>query len=167
METWKPVVGNFAGWPYEVSDQGRVRRKNRGRVLKIGHNPRGYAQVGLFIEKAHTTSVHKLVYEAFVGLISEMFEMNHINHIRDDNRLENLEMVSRNENCRKKIKKAGCSSKYTGVCITRSKTWSAYARDQTRKRVRLGHFSTEDEAARARDKFYRDSGMPATFNFPE
>ena len=43
-------------------------------------------------------SVHRLVYETFVGEISNGYEIDHINTIRDDNRLENLRCVTSYEN---------------------------------------------------------------------
>lgn len=42
--------------------------------------------------------VHRLVYETFVGEIPEGMEIDHINTIRTDNRLENLRCVTRKEN---------------------------------------------------------------------
>ena len=42
--------------------------------------------------------VHRLVYEAFVGEIPEGMQIDHINTIRTDNRLENLRCVTCKEN---------------------------------------------------------------------
>lgn len=42
--------------------------------------------------------VHNLVWEAFNGGVPEGFEVDHINTIRDDNRLENLRLVTKKEN---------------------------------------------------------------------
>ena len=44
-------------------------------------------------------TVHRLVYETFVGEIPSGYEIDHINTIRDDNRIENLRCVSHKENC--------------------------------------------------------------------
>lgn len=43
-------------------------------------------------------NAHRLVYEAFVGLIPEGMQINHKNGIKDDNRPENLEVVTASEN---------------------------------------------------------------------
>lgn len=45
--------------------------------------------------------VHRLVYETFVGKIPEGLQIDHINNVRTDNRLENLQLLSRLENVRK------------------------------------------------------------------
>lgn len=42
--------------------------------------------------------VHRAVYETFIGEIPTKFEIDHINTIRDDNRLENLRAVTHKEN---------------------------------------------------------------------
>ena len=43
--------------------------------------------------------VHRLIWEAFNGKIPEGFQIDHINTIRNDNRLENLRLVTPKENC--------------------------------------------------------------------
>ena len=43
--------------------------------------------------------VHRLVYETFVGEVPQGCEIDHINTIRDDNRIENLRCVSHKDNC--------------------------------------------------------------------
>jgi ribosome-binding protein aMBF1 (putative translation factor) len=43
-------------------------------------------------------NAHRLVYEVFVGPIPEGMQINHKNGIKDDNRPENLEVVTASEN---------------------------------------------------------------------
>lgn len=43
-------------------------------------------------------SVHRLVYETFFGEIPEGMVIDHINGIRDDNRIENLRCITQSEN---------------------------------------------------------------------
>lgn len=43
---------------------------------------------------------HRLIWEATNGPIPEGMEINHINGIKNDNRLANLEVVTRSENAR-------------------------------------------------------------------
>lgn len=45
--------------------------------------------------------IHRLVMEAFVGPCPDNMEVDHLNSIRHDNRLENLEYVTHRENCRR------------------------------------------------------------------
>lgn len=99
-ENWKSVVGYEAS--YEVSDFGRVRRINtpcgEPRILSSRENNGGYITCRLSQRsKGKSYLVHKLVMTTFVGS-KEGFQVNHINGVKIDNRLENLEYVTRQEN---------------------------------------------------------------------
>lgn len=109
-ETWKEV-GGYSGL-YEVSNLGRVRslgrpckakngatQHKRARILTQEITVHGYCRVRLYDRDGKAThfAVHRLVMEAFVG--SSEQQVNHINEIKTDNRLVNLEYVSRAENC--------------------------------------------------------------------
>lgn len=102
-EKWCDVVG-LEGW-YQVSDLGRVKRiapiprHRMGRILNGQTNRQGYAIVTLTMsgESPHRT-VHSLVMAAFVGPRPAGHEINHINGVKDDNRLSNLEYVTPKEN---------------------------------------------------------------------
>lgn len=109
IEIWKPVVG-FEN--YQVSDLGNVRniggfrvhagpifgtRLVRPHTLKpFANTTTGYMQVILPDRKKH--SVHRLVAKAFLGLAPVDFVVNHINGVRSDNRLVNLEWVTQSYN---------------------------------------------------------------------
>jgi hypothetical protein len=43
--------------------------------------------------------IHRCLWEAFVGVIEGKLEINHINLNRQDNRLENLELLTHKQNC--------------------------------------------------------------------
>lgn len=43
--------------------------------------------------------VHRLVYEAFYVRIPKGMQVNHINEVKSDNRLENLNLMTPKENC--------------------------------------------------------------------
>ena len=106
-ETWEPVpIKDFSG-SYSVSSLGRVRRDApgtrgcvAGRILKNNRDRKGYPCVTL--STAHGESivrVHRLVAAAFIGDPTESRpHVNHKNSDRQDNRVENLEWVSRSEN---------------------------------------------------------------------
>lgn len=101
---WKPIYG----WPYDVSDTGRVRRAEggrgarEGRILAIEHNGKGYSRVKL-CDGGHEQYyfVHVLVAEAFIGPCPPGCEVSHKNNVRDDNRVDNLEYLTHAENIRK------------------------------------------------------------------
>lgn len=96
-ENWKDITG-FEG-RYKVSDKGRVWSLITNRVLKHGLGTNGYHAVSLR-KDGHTYqfSVHRLVAKEFVDNPHSKPEINHINSVRDDNRKENLEWVTRKEN---------------------------------------------------------------------
>ena len=84
---------------YYASADGKIfsLHKGTGRwlELKLRKTNRGYLQFGCWQNgKVRRISVHRAVYEAFHGPIPRGLEVNHINTVRDDNRLENLELVT-------------------------------------------------------------------------
>lgn len=90
---------------YRVSDSGMVMRigagtgVTHGRILKQGTHKMGYRIVQLWKNNVgHRFLVHRLVCAAFYGLIPDGYEVNHINGDKADNRVENLEYVTRIEN---------------------------------------------------------------------
>ena len=103
-ERWKAV----AGWSaYEVSDLGRVRRclpgKGTwvGRILKPNRHRQGYLLYRLMQDGLQRDVLgHVLIAEAFLGGIPEGLECNHGNGIKEDNRVENIEIVTHSENMR-------------------------------------------------------------------
>lgn len=70
-------------------------------------------------------------------------QIDHINGIRADNRLENLREVSRAQNCRNARMKSNNTSGVTGV-VPHKGRWRAYVN------LHLGIFDTIEEAAAAR-----------------
>lgn len=69
---------------------------SKGVLLSKSKNKDGYIMT-------NNNLVHRLVWEAFNGEIPEGMEIDHINTIRDDNRLENLRLVTHKENCNNPI----------------------------------------------------------------
>lgn len=105
-EIWEQVVG----YPrYEVSNLGNVRgidfmRTGRTQILLPKHNQGGYVVVGLCKDgKRKDALVHILVAQAFIPNPENKPEVDHINCVRDDNRVENLRWATRSENCRNPI----------------------------------------------------------------
>ena len=99
---WKPVLGLEDR--FEVTTNGDVKslKWNRSKREKILHlKPRkedGYIRVqwreGKYYFKKY---LHILIYETFVGPIPEGYDIHHKNHNPSDNRLENLELLSRTD----------------------------------------------------------------------
>lgn len=74
------------------------KKKDRLVQCKLTKDRKGYLTVSVKRPKK-IMSVHRLVYETFVGEIPCGYEIDHLNTIRDDNRFDNLRLVTHKENC--------------------------------------------------------------------
>jgi predicted XRE-type DNA-binding protein len=98
MEQWKAVVG-YEGI-YEVSSLGRIKKVETGRIT-LGSLNNGYRVTSLTKDKKISrVRVHRIVCEAFIPNTESKPVVNHINGIKTDNRLENLEWTTSLENNR-------------------------------------------------------------------
>lgn len=107
---WKNIA-DYDGL-YQVSSDGQVKRmpgtkfnKLTGRynrseqILSNCPNSQGYIGVGLSNGNVRKSfKVHRLVAEAFIPNPQNLPEVNHKNCVKSDNRVENLEWVSRSQN---------------------------------------------------------------------
>lgn len=113
----KKVVG-FENW-YSVTNDGYVFSHHRDVWLKPSKVGAGYHRVGLYyLGKTHNRYVHRIVAEAFIGP-SNGREINHKNGDKTDNRVENLEWVTRSQNNQHKHYELGYGIKpVTATCLT-------------------------------------------------
>ena len=108
MEVFKDIKG----YPnYQVSNLGRIWSKISQKYMKSQKDACGYLRIQLraINGKVKTEKIHRLVAITFIDNPNNLPEVNHINHIRDDNRVDNLEWVTHKENCEKtkKVRKIG------------------------------------------------------------
>jgi hypothetical protein len=97
-ENWLPCF-EFEDY-YMVSDLGRVLNIKKNKIIALtkakGNSNGAYLRVKLTKEKKHySLTAHRLVAHTFLGK-SEL-SVNHINGIKDDNRLVNLEYATLDE----------------------------------------------------------------------
>lgn len=86
----REVVG-FEGF-YIVNNLGEIFSLRTNKKLKPYKDRDGYLRVRLYgKDKKVWIGVHKVVATAFLNNPQNYTEINHLNYIRDDNRVENLE----------------------------------------------------------------------------
>ena len=85
---------------YEVSTLGRFRNRSTGQYLGGTTVHNGYLHIGLIRDgKQHTHLAHRLVALAFLERPSPRHtDVNHLNKVRTDNRVVNLEWSTRSHN---------------------------------------------------------------------
>lgn len=94
---YKGYFVNTLGQVFKGSDPIRLRKQQSGYILVSLRNNNGHYKQEL---------AHRLVGYAFLGLTKNMV-IDHINGIKDDNRLENLEVVTIKENNIRRYKLQG------------------------------------------------------------
>lgn len=124
-EVWRDIKGykNI----YQVSTFGRIKSLERiswnghkwhghkGRIIKQGILPSGYLKVSLCKDgKIKTILVHRIVSFAFIENKYNKLEVNHINGVKHENIISNLEWVTHSENGVHSYRKLGRKVKGIG-----------------------------------------------------
>lgn len=119
FEEWKDICG-FEN-VYKVSNLGRVKRvvdtwgRPIERILRPYLSPNGYYLVDLrFGAKKKKILVHRLVAIAFLDNPYKKPNIDHLNTIRTDNRVENLKWCTQKENCNNPISLKNLSESQKG-----------------------------------------------------
>lgn len=111
MEKWKNIKFKNG---YLVSSKGKVKSADRtiickcrwgnnvekhlkGKLINPLKDKQGYLSV-ILGKKSKRLLVHKLVYEAFIGDIPEGMQVNHIDENKENNTVENLNLMTPKEN---------------------------------------------------------------------
>lgn len=104
-EIWKDIP-TYNG-RYQASDLGRFRSVSRLRTLYMRVTPKGkYLVIGLYKKGIlKTWYAHRLTVYTFTGVLPD--SVDHINNIKTDNRLINLESVSQRENVHRYLRGYG------------------------------------------------------------
>lgn len=154
LEIWKDIP-TWEGH-YQASTFGRIRsltrirrdgRTEHGKIMILRKKKNGYMQTAFRLDrKRYWYTVHRLVALTFIANPNNLEFVNHINCIKDDNRLANLEWMSIRQNTDHALEN---DLYYRGEDITISKL----TEDQVRE-IRLSPGVTK--------KFYDEYGVART-----
>lgn len=139
-------LGRIRSKDRAVSQMGRVRsytRKMKGKIIKPGILNGGYAVVWLRVNgvtKAMT--VHRLVAKAFFG--ESVLDVNHKDGNRLNNRLDNLEYLTRSKNIEHSYRELGHKSvqRKRVVCVETGEMFDSIKEAAEAKginRISIGH----------------------------
>jgi hypothetical protein len=171
-EIWKDIQG-YEGY-YKISNFGRVKSLSRlvwngfsnhltkDKIRKAVVSKDGYTYVKiLFKKKSMKFRVNRLVALHFIDNPNNKLEVNHIDSIRLNNNVKNLEWLSKSENqCHSKINKK-TTSKYVGVCLNKNfktNVWQSQIQID-KKSIYLGVYKTEEEAYQARCDYEKNNNI--------
>jgi hypothetical protein len=102
-ERWRTILGFEQR--YAISDWGRARNLETGKILTSIKHKSGYLAVNLCDGKGNvmTHYLHRLTLTAFRGVCPVGMWARHLNGNRADNRLQNLEWSTPRRNARDKV----------------------------------------------------------------
>lgn len=98
-EIWKDIV-DYEGL-YQVSNLGNIKsfHNNKEKILKPRKVKDGYLMICLYKNgKGKNYQVHRLVAKYFIKDYDENLEVNHKDYDKENNKANNLEMMTRIQN---------------------------------------------------------------------
>lgn len=140
MEEWRWIKG-YEGL-YQISSHGRLksfRKKKDGYICSNVNQYGWYLTVNLFDEskKRKTKRIHILVAEAFIGEIPKGYHVHHKDGNKQNNHVENLEIIHPAEHSLESIK-------INPNCIKGMNNYNKYKKTRRiRQYTKDGHFIAE------------------------
>ena len=134
---------------------GIIYCKKTGRAILNKPNKDGYLRVGIKNKQNGRYKpyyIHDVIFYMKYHWLPE--EIDHVNHVKNDNRIDNLQPSNHNLQQVNMPKKNGTSSIYKGVCYAPHKKinkWRAQLQHRG-KHLSLGYYESEQDAAKAYDK---------------
>ena len=127
-EIFKTITGfNY----YKISNLGNVKNRLTNKILKPSINKGNYLTVGLKNnnKKTQHKRIHRLLGETFIENPLNKPFIDHIDHNRLNNNLNNLRWVNYTENCMNASKQiTETTSRYKGCYLTKNNKWCASIR---------------------------------------
>lgn len=138
---------------WRIRDRNTIRHKYVAGSIK--GNRDGYRRVGI---KGKIYREHRIIMMLCFGHIPESAEIDHINHVRNDNRLCNLRFVTGPENRKNQSVSSKSTTGVTGVYFSKARKKYVAQITVNQETIYLGMFDTLEGAAEARgqaDKKYK------------
>ena len=148
MEEWKSIIGEDN---YYISSLGRVKHND---IILQQHLDNGYFKICF---NSKTFKVHRLVGLHFIPNPDNKPFIDHINRIRNDNRVENLRWATHAENIINQDGRSNIGQK--NIYLKKDKNGYEYIVVQlrrNRKMVLNKHCKTLEEAVKVRDDFLKN-----------
>lgn len=158
-EIWKKVPGYYG---YEVSNQGKIRSYHKGGIKPVKtfvNSITGYLICNIESPgiKRITKNLHKLVAEAFIENPNNYPTVDHKNHNKLDNSVENLRYMPKRENCQRTTSRpvqitdietgdkrtflnCGTAAEYLGICTNSVRSAAVRKRKNGKRRVCKGYY---------------------------
>lgn len=167
------ITKGFLNEHYEYAD---------GNLYKTGHLLAGHKPVGWIDQKsgyhriqiaANTWMLYRLIWIWHYGEISVGMTIDHKDHDKNNNKIENLRLATRSEQNKYQRKRLNCSSQFIGVhWRERALKFEVYVNTYIggiRRSKYLGSYSEDKVAARVRDKYIIDNCLTEwnLLNFPQ
>lgn len=161
VNKYKSILQDF----YYLDSQGKLRYKKEGylgrykkdELVRSRVDTNGYNAITLpLIRNKSNGGIQVRVFNVIWVIAGKELpddkELDHINGIRTDDRLENLRLVTRTINCKNRKKRSDNTSGITGICWNKShKSWCIR---RTVKGTRLfAYRKTLEEAKQALEEF--------------
>lgn len=137
-----------------------TNRINRATNAKAGEEAGSLKQNGYrsILLNGEGRQTHRIAWLLFYGCWPTD-ELDHIDHVKDNNRITNLRPATRSENNRNASRRGDSTSGVTGVSWNRTrKKWCAYITFDG-KRTHLGLYTDLQSAANARKEAERKHGF--------
>lgn len=138
----------------------RAGKKGRGCVegREAGTTERGYRCIRLLGKK---TYAHRVIWEMFHGPIPEGMQIDHMNGVRSDNRIENMRLVTQQENLKNTRLRDSNTAGVPGITALPGGRFRARIGTGGGSTAYLGAFNTKADAVLARKEAERRFGYHA------
>ena len=148
------MIKNILGADFKYEDDKMYRLNNQTKKWNCCNdnktNGKEYIQIRI---NKKLYRLHRLIYkyhnEDWDITNSKNNEIDHIDINPLNNKIENLRVLTRSQNCRNKKKKENCSSKYIGVNWNKKANKWQVLISINNKLKHIGYFDNEEEAGKA------------------